>query len=284
VSQVRSVGEMEILDRADFHFTSNRFNEAITEYKRFSYLYPDSRYRDYSSGRIGLSYQALGDSVLADRYVRQSIELTRDDDVRDSRRLALALLQVEDGRYLTALAQFDSIASPGSRVLFCHGLLQLCLLDSIGCIVSIDALRDIEDEIASDYRDTLLALLMEMHSMPLRSPRKARVLSSIFPGAGQIYGGDPGDGVNAFLVNGAIGYLVVRNISNEQYGGAVAAALLFQSFYRRNTLNARRITRQYNEGLIEEYVSRVLSKLIDAFDYRLAWQREHGCSTIPDYD
>lgn len=271
--QILPAQTLEILTLADSLFASHQYYDAVTEYKRFNYLSTNHHYRDYALGKIGLSFDAIDDSVQAYTFINQSIQFTETVDLRDLRRETYALILAKDGKYLYALSQLDSVKIQSYNTFYYRGLIHLCLLDSIACKSAINYLTESGDSIIHNKKELLQSLLMELQSMPLKDVRKANRLSSVLPGSGQIYGGKVGDGVNAFLLNTLLAYLVVRNIVVENYLAALGTGLLFSKFYLRNKENAVIISQQYNEKIITMFINKVRSIFQQEFKSQNAWYR-----------
>ena len=76
-------------------------------------------------------------------------------------------------------------------------------------------------------------------NMPQKSGEVAKLLSAILPGAGQVYVGNWRDGVNALLLNGALGFLAVDAVLDGHYvDAALWSGFIFWRYYRGNTFRA----------------------------------------------
>jgi hypothetical protein len=105
-------------------------------------------------------------------------------------------------------------------------------------------------------------LLAEAGRQKRKSPRTARLLSALLPGAGQAYAGDAADGLNALAVNGGIAVLAAAAAVNRYYPEAVLLVLFpLRRYYTGNIGNAGRLAEQRNAAAEREYRRRVLDAL-----------------------
>ena len=72
-------------------------------------------------------------------------------------------------------------------------------------------------------------------------------MSTILPGAGQVYVGDWRGGLNALVLNGALGFLTVDAVLDGYYmDAALWGGLIFWRYYRGNTFRAGQAAEQSN--------------------------------------
>jgi TM2 domain-containing membrane protein YozV len=90
-----------------------------------------------------------------------------------------------------------------------------------------------------------LDALRFIHDRNVRSERRAktaRILSTIVPGAGQLYAGKPGAAATSLVVNGLLGYYVVRTAQTDSWGELTLFALpTFWRYYRGGAAAAGRL-------------------------------------------
>ncbi len=96
---------------------------------------------------------------------------------------------------------------------------------------------------------TLLdSLLFGASLRSFRSPATARRLSTFLPGAGQVYAGDPLNGLNALGVNGLAAWLAIRSARTREWD-EVGLNLMFLlgRYYLGNRYQAAARTERYNQ-------------------------------------
>lgn len=74
------------------------------------------------------------------------------------------------------------------------------------------------------------------------SPKKAKILSIIFPGLGQFYAGDIKNGINSMLLTSGLFYLGLRSAANTSFFDAAISVLpWFQRYYTGGFAKAEQI-------------------------------------------
>ena len=108
--------------------------------------------------------------------------------------------------------------------------------------------EDARESLRNYTTDERLDMLFDVATdIPLKSARLAKVLSAIFPGAGQVYVGDWRDGINALLLNGALGFLTVDAVLDGHYvDAALWGGFIFWRYYRGNTFRAGQAAERFN--------------------------------------
>lgn len=187
-------------------FRLGDYYRAITEFKRFSLLFPHDTRRPAAELLIGLALQE--DKAYDDAFAHfQRWRLT--DDPTDATRVAafkLGELRFLQGQYRQAIVQFqDFLMAYPDGPLVAHTTYVMGLswaLDGqftqaqrvLAAVPEGDPLARQAQALQEELR----------HAPPLRykSPQVAGILSGIVPGAGHLYAGKPWQAVTAFVLNG----------------------------------------------------------------------------------
>jgi len=104
--------------------------------------------------------------------------------------------------------------------------------------------------------------IKEAKNFKYRSPEVAKWLSIFIFGAGQLYAGDYGSGLNAFALNGLIVYLIVDCTLKGNYLDAIFIALSFlERYYSGNIYHAEEKAKQYNEVNNRRFMVNLLDKI-----------------------
>ena len=116
----------------------------------------------------------------------------------------------------------------------------------------------IEQKSSGLRRDSLLAecnQLYRQNRLPrLKKEKTAALLSTFFPGAGQLYTGYIGRGALAFAVTtGSIGVAVIEVMHGVYFTGYVIGLGFFQKFYFGGIEQSRRLTGERNSKIVERY-------------------------------
>ena len=242
------------------HFAAQgNYDAAITEYKRFLFFHPDDSRIGEVHYNIGLAYKAQGLWTEAVTALRTATYLAINSETKSAYQLTLAVTLIATKNY--DLAQLELIKvvlrKPSvpllRRSLFLQGVTYIYRF-------RWEEARSILQDYTLDER--LDALFEDALNIPQKSIKVAKVLSTIFPGAGHIYAGDWRDGLNAFLLNGALGFLTIDAILAEHYTDAVLwGGTIFFRYYRGNTFRAKEAVSQFNLRKSRQAAEALLQRL-----------------------
>ena len=239
-----AVAEESPLSLAKHFVAQGNYDAAITEYKRFLFFHPDDPRAGEIYHAIGLAYRAQNIWAEAIDALRIATHYATDSVTKSEYQLALAVTLIATKNY--DLAQLELIkvtlrnppAQLYRRTLFLQGVAYIYQF-------RWEAAR----RVLRDYTtDASLDLLFEAAlNMPQKSPKVAKTLSTILPGAGHFYTGNWRDGLNALVLNGVLGFLTIDAVLDEHYtDAALWVGLVFLRYYRGNTFRAETAAKQFN--------------------------------------
>ena len=240
------------------------YDAAITEYKRFLFFHPDDPRVGEVYYNIGLAYKAQGLWTEAVTALRTATYLAIDSETKSAYQLALAVTLIATQNYdLAQLELIKVVLRKPSLPLFRRAL----FLQGVTYIYQFrweearSVLRDytIDEKLDARFDSAI--------NMPQKSVKIARVLSTILPGAGHIYAGDWRDGLNALLLNGALGFLTVDAVLDGHYtDAALWAGVVFLRYYRGNTFRAKEAVSQFNLQESRRAAEALLQRLQEIVD------------------
>ena len=220
------------------------YDAAITEYKRFLFFHPDDSRVGEVYYNTGLAYKAQGLWTEAVTALRTAIYLAINNETKSEYQLALAVTLIATKNYdLAQLELIKVVLRKPSLPLFRRAL----FLQAVAYIYQFrwEEARSVLQDYTTDER--LDALFAAALNMPQKSIKVAKVLSTILPGAGHVYTGDWRDGLNALLLNGALGFLAIDAVLDEHYtDAALWGGFIFLRYYRGNTFRAGAAAEQFN--------------------------------------
>lgn len=220
------------------------YDAAITEYKRFLFFHPDDPRVGEVYYNIGLAYKAQGLWTEAVTVLRTATYLAIDSETKSAYQLTLAVTLIATKNYDLAQLELIKVVLRKPSVPL---LRRALFLQGVAYIYQFrwEEARNVLQDYTPDER--LGALFEDALNIPQKSIKVAKVLSTIFPGAGHIYAGDWRDGLNAFLLNGALGFLTIDAVLAEHYTDAVLwGGTIFLRYYRGNTFRAKEAVSQFN--------------------------------------
>ena len=239
-----AVAEAPPLSLGSHLAAQGNYDAAITEYKRFLFFHPDDPSVGEVYYNIGIAYRSQNLWTEAVNALRTATHLAVDNETKSEYQLALAVTLIATKSY--DLAQLELI-----KVTLRNPPIQLyrraLFLQAVAYIYQFrweEARRVLRDYTTDKNLDALFEAAL---SMPQKSTKVAKILSTILPGAGHVYTGNWRDGLNALFLNGALGFLIIDAVLDEHYtDAALWGGLIFLRYYRGNTFRAEAAAKQFN--------------------------------------
>jgi hypothetical protein len=245
-------------------FAQRNYDAAITEYKRFLFFHPDDERVAEVYHNVGLAYKAQGLWTEAITALRTATHYAADSESKSEYQLELAVPLIASQNY--DLAQLElikvTLRTP-SASLYRHAQ----FLRGVAYIYQFrwDEAREVLKNWGTDER--LDALFDEVVNTPRKSVSVAKILSTILPGAGQLYADNWRGGLNALLLNSALGFLTIDAALDRHYTNAVLwGGLGFWRYYRGNTFRAGQAAEQFNKQRIQQGAEAILQRLQEIVD------------------
>lgn len=258
----------QALNYADGFFDSEYYEQAITEYKRFIYFNPNDKNINYAYLKIGLAYRNEEKWEESIQALRQTINTATTDSIKNEREVALAVTFIASGNYSVAeilllrIEMSTIIPKIKQKASFLRGIIYLYKF-------KWDSARDVFQSYFDKSQDSTLhaqidSLLLETKNFKYVSPDTARVYSTIIPGAGQIYAGNWKNGLNAFVLNGALASAIIYKIVKADYMNALVIwYFLMKRYYIGNRYHAQRIANEHNQLLNQTAAQEIINKLLE---------------------
>jgi len=253
---------------ADAFMEEGEYYRAVTEYKKFLILFPDSAKADYAFFGIAMAYFKGEEYGAAARSFLALREKYPESGYAMQAGYLGAVSQWKLKNYDRARAALEALAekypeseyAPRSLVVIC-----LAALDENKAEVSRQALKRFLEQYpghpgVENVREAL-ALLDRYQELPEKSPVLAGVMSAILPGSGYIYAEHYGDGITAFLINGLFIAGTITAIHQENYGVAGIVGGVGVPFYLGNIYGSANAAKKWNLGVRNEIIQKIHSTL-----------------------
>ncbi|MFC1682914.1 tol-pal system YbgF family protein, partial [Candidatus Zixiibacteriota bacterium] len=252
-------------ERAELLYAEGRYDQAITEYRRYLFRFPGDDRNDQARHRIGLAYLRSG------RWTAGRAELTilsseaAREELRYRSRLQGDLSFLSQGQVdqseptLRSLLSDPLVTSAKDRAAEVQYWLGVCALRQSQWVEATGIFHWLNEQTGpTEYQDgtrSLLRAAREGYQLPRRSPGLAAALSMFAPGSGQIYSGRPWNGLISLVLNAGVGYLTVDAFrDNRHLDGTLLISLLWSRFYFGGVQNAARFAREHNVRVAEEHL------------------------------
>jgi tetratricopeptide (TPR) repeat protein len=243
----------------DSFMAEHEYYRAVTEYKKFLVLFPDSEQSDSVLFKIGRAYFGGDELENAARSFAAIGERYPDSTYAPAAGYQAGLCYWRLNRLEEAAAAFTAVATryPASgdarRALLETALVDFDRKDLPGSQRELERFLATypQDQRAEKARDAI-TLLDRDQQLPRKSPVVAGLLSAVVPGAGHIYAGHYGDGVTSFFLNGLFIAGTVVAIRQENYAVAGAVGVVGLPFYIGNIYGAANAATKWNISIRKE--------------------------------
>ncbi len=242
-------GSDRLISLADSLRSAGFYDKAITEYKRFLYFSPESDKCGEINARIGYCMAESGRWDKALSAMDKAIEYSMGDSLAEQCRMDRAVLLMAGGNNIEARDELWQIIYFSENKTSVYHANQLLVLSAVLTYEWNTALKLIDENVTEQniYLDSLKAALQDADEDHYRSAYTARVLSTFIPGLGQVYSGCRLNGLNALILDGALAYLTIDCLLEENYtGGILSFIFLFKRYYEGNIRQAGQSALDYN--------------------------------------
>lgn len=252
----------------DSFLAEGEFYRAVTEYKKFRILFPNSEKGDIALFRTGIAYY-LGDEYEAAAKTFGSLAET----YPQSRFLDHSLYYEGLSRWkrkdhtgaaglFTKLVQEGPDAPFAPRALIARSFLELDRGNTALAAGDLELfLATFPAHPAKPRVEEALALVQDYENLPQKSETLAAVLSAILPGSGYVYAGRYGDGLSAFLLNALFIAGTVTAVNNELYATSALTGGIGLPFYIGNIYGSMNAVKKHNSGLKREFRAKIAAAL-----------------------
>ncbi len=253
-----------ILDLADYLADQDNHAEAVAEYQRFLFFSKSHPLQGYAYYRCAVAYENLGEWRRASEFYSLSKEFVPEAlQSRVQLRLALtAAVSGQSGRSVLELLRTLRLSAVEEE----QKKSVLLLLTLYAQQQNWHALASAVSQASQDFKKDALWLnlldsmniVVENARINQKSPSRARLLSTIVPGAGQFYSQNVGGGVNAVVLNAATtSWLVYLARERRPVDFALVFGLLWHRYYSGNRLHAAESALLHNHAVSLEAVQKL---------------------------
>lgn len=239
----------------DAFMAEGDYYRAITEYKKLTFLFPDSERLSEAFYQIGMAYYKGKDyksAVNSFAKVRKAYTASNYSSAAFYEGLSYSKLGLSDkAAFPFERARLFDESHPDAANAQLGLSLNALEKDSVA-----DSRAKLDEFLASYPEDERVpgvkasfGLLDEYESQPRKSPALAGTMSAVIPGSGQMYAEHYKDGLMAFVVNGLFVAGTVTALDDDNYALAAIVGGVGLPFYVGNIYGAANASRKWNLSL-----------------------------------
>jgi tetratricopeptide (TPR) repeat protein len=242
--------------------------EAIIEYRRAIFFGSTKSVRAESYYLMGTEYRKLEQWDKAEQAFEQSLMIVENESLKTEATLALASTYILSNKPSLALLTLIPLLQEKNSGSFFKQAALLSIVAEANqqhwqqATSLVNELKEQEKEFPDSTILQLRSVLSEAeHAEPI-DPEKAKMLSTILPGAGQFYAGDVKNGLHAFALNGINFWVVINNLLQADYvSAALYAVLVTERYYAGNRYHAEEIAIKANQTAQTHFTKSILNIL-----------------------
>lgn len=239
----------------DAFMAEGDYYRAITEYKKLTFLFPDSERLSEAFYQIGMAYYKGKDyksAVNSFAKVRKAYTASNYSSAAFYEGLSYSKLGLPDKAALSfERARLFDESHPDAANAQLGLSLNALEKDNVA-----DSRAKLDEFLANYPEDERVpgvqasfGLLDEYESQPRKSPALAGTMSAVIPGSGQMYAEHYKDGLMAFVVNGLFIAGTVAALDDDNYALAAIVGGVGLPFYVGNIYGAANASRKWNLSL-----------------------------------
>jgi TolA-binding protein len=245
-------------------FESREYYRAIGELQRFLFFQPQHPRASEAQLTMGLAFFCGERWLQASEVFRRVTRATSDPSLRAEATLWMAETRAYGGDQAEAVRLYRELMQqyPGSVIAGRAAyLIGWSNLRQRQWTAARQAFAQVDSQ--SPYRtsaERLAEALEPPPDLPQRSPTLARVLSTVLPGAGQIYTGQTLNGLIGLGVHGAMIAGTTGAVLAGLEGAAGIGAFFTWGFYRSQMANAATSARDFNAQAAERFLGQLAAQ------------------------
>lgn len=249
---------------ADAFLDEGEYYRAVTEYKRFLILFPNSGTADYASFKIGMAYfqgEEYGQAARSFLNLRQKYpgcSYTVQAGYLEG------ISQWKMKNYDSSRKTLEEIAERNPQSEYApRSLLAICLaaLEAFKAEESRQALQRFLDRYpehpGKEKVEGALVQIDRLQKLPEKSPLLAGIMSALLPGSGYLYAERYGDGITAFVINGLFIAGTLTAVHQAHYALAGIVGGVGTPFYLGNIYGSANAAKKWNLMARKEIIHQV---------------------------
>lgn len=260
-----------LLGFAQSLFQEGDYLNAVHEYQRYLFLYPGTTQADFVQLHIAAAYQNMGRLDAAIEAYQSLIDSYPQSRFIERARSNIAQCQLLNGNQATSIASLRQFLSdyPGSELApRAQFIIATIYMDKKDWTAAAREWQQVQTKYSqtpfAEMSDQLIRIARQAESLPRRSPSTAGLLSTFFPGLGQIYSGHYSEGVYSLLVVGATAAGTAYYIDQERYEVAIPVGIIGLFFYINSIYDSWRYAKAFNHQHEDQLRDRLRNRISES--------------------
>jgi tetratricopeptide (TPR) repeat protein len=233
------------------------YYRAISEYKRFTYFFPQNKLVETCNYRIGESYyKAKRWQDAREAFTSFIIKYPVSPMIPGALYLK-GMAEKQLRRYMDALSTFEEVIKSKSNEFADKAVYQSAIVH-----MEMEEWQKARETFSLVPKDSQLSgsasimasELQRMDDLPRKSPATAGTLAAIIPGAGHLYTERPRDALVAFLLNGAFIWGAIELFRHDNYVAGGIVTFFEIGWYTGNIYSAVSSAHKYNKKTREDFL------------------------------
>ena len=244
----------DLLGFAQSLFREGDYLNAAHEYQRYLFLYPNTAQSDFVQLHIAAAYQNAGRLDAAIESYQSLIQNYPQSPFIERARSNVAQCQLLSGDHaasITSLRQFLSDYPESELVPRAQFIIATIYMDRKNWTAAVHEWQQVRTTHPqtpfAEISDQLIRMAQQAESLPRRSPVTAGLLSTFFPGLGQIYSGRYSAGVYSLLAFGTTAAATAYYTDQERYEVAIPLGIIGLFFYINNVYDSLQFAKAFNQ-------------------------------------
>ena len=261
----------DLLGFAQSLFREGDYLNALHEYQRYLFLYPNTAQADFVQLHIAAAYQNIGRLEAAIEAYQSLIQNYPQSPFIERARSNIAQCQLLNGNQATSIASLRQFLSdyPASdlapRAQFIIATIYMDRKDWAAAMQEWQQVRTKYSQTPfSEMSDQLIQIAQQAELLPRRSPSTAGLLSVLLPGLGQVYSGHYSAGVYSLLVVGATAAGTAYYIDQERYEIAIPVGIIGLFLYISNVYHSLQYVKAFNHEHEDQLRDRLRKRISES--------------------
>ncbi len=243
-------------------FESENYFDAITEFKRLLFFDEKKEYAFIANYFIAESYKAGGWYSEAIRFFTLAELSSNNQNEIYAARIGIIKTNILRRTTERAIRIIDEMLTDSSYI----NKIDELLYWKGWSLIFANKFEEASSEFYKIDPEHELYFLTKNVDESLYSESTAKILSHIFPGAGQFYTGEYLSGFLSLSWNVLWGYLTIKSFIDERvFDGLIISNFLWLRFYNGNVQNAEKFAKEKNTFIINQF--------LDYLQYNYAGQK-----------